>query len=115
MMSKESGTRQIIKRFYLNFGIEIAAIGILCFLLYHFGKTEYIIPVIALTVGLHFYPLAGIFHRKIDYYFATWTCLVALTGILMLLLTPYQPSGIHSFVSVGCCLRHCRLWNFYAE
>ena len=30
-------------------------------------------PMIALAVGLHFYPLAKVFKRKIDYYIGLWT------------------------------------------
>jgi hypothetical protein len=35
-------------------------------------------PVIALVVGLHFYPLAQVFKRTIDYYLATWSTVVAI-------------------------------------
>jgi len=32
------------------------------------GHDQYILPAIALIVGLHFYPMAKIFRRRIDYY-----------------------------------------------
>jgi len=65
------------------FGGEGAVIGGTCAVLSITGHAEFIIPAIALIIGIHFFPMAKLFRRTIDYYIATWTCLVGLTGIYL--------------------------------
>jgi hypothetical protein len=72
------------KRFGIIFGIEGTAIPIACVILGVTHHDQYIVSAIALIVGLHFYPMAGIFKRKIDYYLATWTCVIALISIFLI-------------------------------
>lgn len=72
------------RSFGIIFGIEGVAIPLVCAILGITHHSDYILPAIALIVGLHFYPMARIFDRTIDYYLATWTCLVALVGIYLL-------------------------------
>jgi hypothetical protein len=55
----------------------------------------------ALVVGLHFYPMATIFQRKIDYYLATWATLIALTGFYLSLKKKLPESDVMAFVGVG--------------
>ena len=66
--------KKLGKRFGIIFGIEGTAIPIACVILGVTHHDQYIVSAIALIVGLHFYPMASIFKRKIDYFIATWTC-----------------------------------------
>lgn len=65
----------------ITFGAEAITIPAVCGLLIHFRQQAFILPAIALVIGLHFYPMARIFKRTIDYYLATWTCVVAFSAI----------------------------------
>ena len=86
------------------FGIIFGAEGLLIFLginiVTNFGHADLSIPVIALVVGLHFYPLAKVFERKIDYYLATWTTVVAIFGILFILKKTYSVEHVDAIVGI---------------
>jgi hypothetical protein len=87
------------------FGIIFGAEGLLIFvainIVTNIGHADLVIPVIALVVGLHFYPMAKIFKRSIDYYLATWATLVAVCGIILVLNKTYRPEYIYAFVGIG--------------
>jgi len=87
------------------FGIIFGAEGFLIFiavnLVINLGHPELTIPAIALVVGLHFYPMAKIFKRKVDYYLATWTTLVAIAGIILSLNKIFNEAQSIAFVGVG--------------
>ena len=90
------------------FGIIFGAEGLFIFLgvniVRNLGYTDLIIPVIALVVGLHFYPLGWVFKRKIDYWLASWTTLVALLGILFTLNKTLDFRGVSAFVGIGVAI-----------
>jgi len=92
------------KRFGILFGIEGLAIFIIVNILRNFHYDIFVLPAIALIVGLHFYPMAIIFKRKIDYYFSSWTCLIALSGIGMLIMKLPSISATLAFVSIGVAI-----------
>jgi len=69
------------RAFGIIFGTEALAIWIVALILNATGHSDYVVPAIALIVGLHFYPMARVFRRTIDLYLATWTSLVGLGGI----------------------------------
>jgi hypothetical protein len=92
------------KWFGIIFGLEGVLIPIaagICIGLHH---SELVLPAIALVVGLHFYPMAKIFNRTIDYYLATWTTLIALIAIVMLLKDEAFPIPIYTFLGVGVAM-----------
>jgi hypothetical protein len=95
--------KRIGKWYGIIFGIEGTTIPIVVFILLAFHLGDFIIPSIALIVGLHFYPMAKIFNRKIDYYLATWTCIIALIGIIMTIMQATQ-FEIFPFVGIGVAL-----------
>ncbi len=64
-------------------GGEGVVIGGTCGVLSATGHAEFMIPGIALIIGLHFFPMARLFKRTIDYYIAAWTCIIGITGIFM--------------------------------
>ncbi|NLR57751.1 hypothetical protein HGH93_06555 [Chitinophaga polysaccharea] len=74
------------------------AIFLTCTVLSTLKLQQYVVTAIGLIVGLHFYPMAWVFKRRLDYYAATWTCLVALVGIS---LTFRQASQESVIVAVG--------------
>ena len=90
------------------FMIIFAAEGIGIFLakniLVNIGHDELFIPVFALIVGLHFFPLAKVFKRNFDYYIGAWTTAVAIAGIVMAIQSTLTQNFIGAFVSVGCAV-----------
>ncbi|HEY8999733.1 MAG TPA: hypothetical protein VIM89_00175 [Mucilaginibacter sp.] len=90
------------------FGIIFGAEGLLIFvginIVINIGHADLTIPVIALIVGLHFYPLARVFRRTIDYYLATWTTIVAIIGIGLILNKSYSTAAVDAFVGVGTAI-----------
>lgn len=90
------------------FGIIFGAEGLLIFvginIVINIGHADLTIPVIALVVGLHFYPLARVFRRTIDYYLATWTTIVAIIGISLILNKSYSTAAVDAFVGVGTAI-----------
>ena len=100
---KQEG-KKIWKWYGIIFGIEGVTIPLVAFILLEFNLGDFIIPAIALIVGLHFYPMAKIFKRKIDYYLATWTCLIAIIGIYMTATNTISQSAVFSFVGIGVAL-----------
>ena len=83
------------------FGAEGIIIPIVAGVLVYFQKGNFIIPAIAMIVGLHFYPMASIFKRTIDYYLATWTCIVALSAIIATIYDIAPEATIFTFLGVG--------------
>ncbi|MBF4590693.1 hypothetical protein [Curtobacterium sp. VKM Ac-1395] len=67
------------------FGAEGLLIGVAVGVLGANGLDRFIVPTIAVIVGLHFYPMARVFHRSIDTWIATWTTLVGLAGVVAVL------------------------------
>ncbi|TWF42880.1 hypothetical protein FHW36_102641 [Chitinophaga polysaccharea] len=91
------------KWFGIIFGGEGVAIFPTCTVLSSLRLQQYVIPAIALIVGLHFYPMAWVFKRKLDYYTATWTSLVALAGIWLTFRQGSQESVV-VLVGLGTAL-----------
>ncbi|AGL18498.1 hypothetical protein [Actinoplanes sp. N902-109] len=89
------------RSFGFVFGAEIAAIWIAVIVLNATGNQDFAVPVIALIVGVHFYPMARIFHRTVDLYLATWTVLVAVAGIVVLAATDAPADQVAALVAVG--------------
>ncbi|MFI1992939.1 hypothetical protein [Actinoplanes sp. NPDC020271] len=87
--------------FGIVFGAEFLLIAVAATILNATGRQDYVVPTIALIVGLHFYPFAPIFQRTVDYWLATWTTLVGLTGILLLALTDTSVGTATAIVALG--------------
>ncbi|GHO44922.1 hypothetical protein [Ktedonospora formicarum] len=87
--------RKIGKWYGITFGMEGLLIGVASAVCNLLGYADFLLPVIALIVGLHFYPFAWIFNRHIDYWVASWTCLVALVALIVFPVTPTVLGGIH--------------------
>jgi len=87
------------------FGIIFGAEGLLIFIginiVVNLGYPDLVIPTIALVVGLHFYPLAKVFKRTIDYYLATWATLIAICGFVFTLNKTMPVNYIQAFVGIG--------------
>ena len=96
------------KKMGMWFGIIFGAEGLLIVvainIVNHFGYPDLIIPAIALVVGLHFFPLARVFKRKIDYWLATWSVLIALLGFFFTLNKTIPPRGVAAFVGIGLAM-----------
>lgn len=92
------------KWFGIIFGAEGLGIFIGINLVVNLGHPELAIPVMALVVGLHFFPLAKVFKRTIDYYLATWSTIVAVLAIVFTLNKTFTESGAFAFVGVGIAI-----------
>jgi hypothetical protein len=97
----EAEGKLMLKQFAIIFGIEGTAIPVTCGLLFITGYQQFVLPAIALIVGLHFYPMAKIFNRTIDYYVATWTVLCALASICLMNTSCFDPGFHLSFLGIG--------------
>lgn len=100
---REIGSR-MGRSYGIIFGTEGLTIGLSSFLLSVFNQDTYIIPVIALAVGVHFYPMARLFKRNFDYYVATWTCIVALIGIWLLVANVASTQKVTVIVGSSCAI-----------
>ncbi|SDQ01271.1 hypothetical protein SAMN05428975_5684 [Mucilaginibacter sp. OK268] len=96
--------KMMATRFGIIFGIEGTAIPIISVILLVLGYQQFTLPAIALIVGLHFYPMAKVFNRTIDYYLATWTCLAALTGIILMAGHQYTQALDLTIMGIGVAL-----------
>ena len=92
------------KWFGIIFGAEGLGIFLAVNIVINLGHPDLIIPAIALIVGLHFYPMAKIFKRKIDYWLATWATLIAVCGIVFTLNKTLPSNDVLTFVGVGIAL-----------
>jgi len=92
------------KWFGIIFGAEGVGILIGINIVVNIGHPELTIPTIALIVGLHFYPMAKIFKRTVDYYLATWTTLVAITAIVLTLNKTMSQSTMLAFTGTGLAI-----------
>jgi hypothetical protein len=92
------------KWFGIIFGLEGIFIPIAVNIVIALHHPELIIPSIALVVGLHFYPLARVFKRNVDYYLATWTTIVAITAMLLLLRKSITELDGFAFVGTGVAI-----------
>ena len=75
--------RDTVKRFYIVFGLELAAILVAVIVLRAFHFPEYISCAIALIVGIHFFPLAALFASPVYYGTGLLGCAIGVVGIFM--------------------------------
>lgn len=76
------------RRFRMVFVAEGVSIGVVCGVLGAAGRSEYFAPAIALIVGLHFIPLAWVFHRRLDIWLGSFAVLVGAVGIFAITARP---------------------------
>jgi hypothetical protein len=96
--------RSIGRNFGLIFGAEVVIILAATVILGLTGHSDYNVPVIALIVGLHFYPLGWVFGRRIDAYIATWVVAVGVAGIVVMAATDVRPEHVWPWVGLGAAL-----------
>ncbi len=73
-------------------------------LVVNLGHSDLAIPVMALVVGLHFYPLAKVFKRTVDYYLATWSTVIATLAIVFVLNKSMTEPAAMAFVGIGIAI-----------
>jgi hypothetical protein len=97
--------REKRRRWYrIIFGSELLAIGLASWLLVSSHRTDILFPVLALIVGLYFYPMSRIFRQTIDYYLGTWISLVALTGLYLTLHRLLPSDDVSVIVGTGVAI-----------
>ena len=92
------------KWFLIIFGLEGLGILIAKNVLMNINHDELFISFFALVVGLHFFPLAKIFNRGVDYYMGAWTCLFAIIGIYLITQKTINVNLANVVVSLGCAI-----------
>ncbi|WP_259065102.1 hypothetical protein HDF24_00605 [Mucilaginibacter sp. X4EP1] len=92
------------KAYGIIFGLEGMLIPVAVFICLQLGKPELVLPAIALVVGLHFYPMARIFGRTIDYYVATWATLIAISTIILTIKQAVLPVPVLAVLGVGMAI-----------
>lgn len=95
------------KWFGLIFGAEGLGIFIGINIVINLGHPDLLFPVMALVVGLHFFPLAKVFKRTLDYYLATWTTLIAICGFMFTLNKMMPVNYVQAFVGIGTAVATC--------
>ncbi|MEH3078240.1 MAG: hypothetical protein PGN11_16525 [Quadrisphaera sp.] len=86
------------------FTAEAVVIVVAANVLARIGRPDLVLPAIALVVGVHFYPMARIFRRRIDTWLATALSAVGLAGLLVLLLTGASRDLVWGLVACGAAL-----------
>jgi hypothetical protein len=89
------------KWFGIIFGAEGLGIFVGINIAYNLGHPDLLFPVIALCVGLHFFPLAKVFKRTIDYYIGTWATIIAILGFIFTLNKTMPVDDISAFLGIG--------------
>jgi hypothetical protein len=88
--------RQIRRRFGWISGLEGLAIFVVVLSLNLAHRPKAISPAIAIIVGLHFIPLAGLFGAPLYYVTGTLGCVIGVIGLLI-----SQPSLRNTFVGIA--------------
>lgn len=76
-------SQQTGRRFGWITAIEGGAIFLAIVLLNAVHRPQFIAPVIAIIVGLHFFPLAGLFGAHLYYATGSFGCAIGITGLLI--------------------------------
>ena len=89
---KRAGTRWTV-----IFSVQGGVIGAVCAVLGILGQYQYIVPAVALIVGIHYFPLGAIYRTKIHFAVGVFVVLCAVFGIMS------QAFGILGFRAIGVC------------
>ena len=90
--------------FGMVFGAEGVLIAIAVVVLGATGLQRFLVPTIAVIVGVHFYPMARVFRRRIDLGIATWTTLVGAAGVIAVLADAAAWPLVWSWVGAGAAI-----------
>ena len=96
--------KMMLKKYGIIFGIEGLLIAVSVLILKYILLDNLIIPTIAIIVGLHFFPMANLFQRKLDYYTATWTSVVGIIGLTLTLTKTLPDKTIQIMVGIGVAM-----------
>jgi hypothetical protein len=75
--------REIGRHFYMIFGFEMASILVAVVVLKALHCADYILSGVALIVGVHFFPVAALFHWPAYYGTALAGCAIGLLGFFV--------------------------------
>jgi len=68
------------------------------------GQPRWILPVVALIIALHFFPLAWIFHRRIDLYLAPVALVFSAIGLYLATQAEVRWEVVYAVTGVGGAL-----------
>lgn len=108
--------RRYGRTFGMVFSLEIVIIALAVILLNVFHHPEFLLPLVAIVVGLHFFPLAALF--KVRLYYVTGA-LLALASVTVMLAVPVQTmiGNLHTWDTLMGVICAVILWltGIYAE
>jgi hypothetical protein len=106
--ARSQGPAQDFRWYWAAVGFEIVAIIIAVFWLKRIDRPDYILPVISLIVGIHFFGLVPAFHSLRFFWIGLVMFLLPIAAILLLpteVRGQHGPTFIRSLVvGVGCAL-----------
>ncbi len=104
--------KRVGKWFGIIFGAEGLGIFVGINIVVNLGYPDLVIPTIALVVGLHFFPLAKVFKRTVDYYLASWASVIAILGFVFSINKAMPVNYVMAFVGIGIAIA-TSLYGFY--
>ena len=102
--SKTDAEKKKDKLFMMAVAAEGVGIFIAINVVANLHHPELEVPAMALVVGLHFFPMAKVFDRKMDYYIGAWTVLVAVIAIAFKINNTFSQATMLLFTGVGLAL-----------
>ncbi|MCL6633859.1 MAG: hypothetical protein K6T63_14660 [Alicyclobacillus herbarius] len=104
-MREWSGTGKWFGRIFAAEGVLVVISVAVCVVTH---RPDLIAPAVSLVVGLHFFPLARIFHLKLYYWTGAVICLVAFIGFFLVpdtvILGGYEVQARPAFVGLSTAL-----------
>lgn len=99
--------RRTRRLFAAIFAAEIVAMNVAAYVLTSYDMETYLIPAIAIIVGLHFYPLAGLYQARSFYFTGTVMTLAGIGGVVSI-AGGLAASPVIAAVDVTCAIT---LWG----
>lgn len=89
--------KRAVKQWNIIASVQGATIGIACAILGMTGRYLYIVPVVVLIVGIHYFPLGAIYRTPIHFIVGIPVVLIAVSGIVV------QALGVLGNEVIGIC------------
>lgn len=89
--------RRAQRRWNIIASVQGCTIGVVCAVLGSLGLYMYIVPAVALIVGIHYFPLGAMYHTAIHAVMGVGVVLIAVFGIIS------QALGLLGNEAIGIC------------
>lgn len=82
-------------------GVSYGVLWIAVIILALFGLWRWVLPVVALVIALHFFPMAAIFSRRIDYLLAPIALIFAVIGLVLAAQSEVPWAVVYGVTGIG--------------